>query len=99
MVSWLSFIVQYLVGGMKQIVCAIMYYVLYWIWTFVGSALSLCPDWLINPSTILIGEFTNWWKFLDMFAPLSECMVILVGYWGMMLAMRMLQMINSIRKL
>ena len=89
---------SWLIAAMKGVICAVIYWVVYWCWAFFDAALFWVPAWLEDPLGRFGDTFNQWYKFIDVFVPLHEVVIIVSAYWVMDLSFRALAAANSIRK-
>lgn len=96
MLSWGSWLVGQIVAWMKAIVCAVVYWFIYFVWPWLEWALDYVPTWMTDWGDKLVAGLATCWRIADLFLPVSEAFVVLVALWTLSLGIRVYRLGRSL---
>lgn len=95
--EFVSSLVSWLIGGMKQLLCAVIYWMFYWVWPWFEWALDKLPTEVTSFPAKVLDEAIPYYQLTNVFMPVQEALLILIGYWTVMLAFRLFHVVDQIK--
>lgn len=90
-------IASWLVYGMKELVCSLVFWFMFWVWPWVQAALGYLPSGLASSAVSVATVAGDVFKIANVFLPVKEVMVLMGGYWTWCLAIRLVKLVLAVK--